>query len=71
MQIRINMNRLDDDNLDLSNELGNDTKGIYRNNPVLDYRDDETVWVWLRKNICIELERTEIQDILNGFEENR
>jgi hypothetical protein len=33
----------------------------------LDYRDPETVWIWIADNVCIELSRSDAEMIGIGF----
>ena len=67
MQIRLNMNKLD---LGKGSVPGG--TGMWSpsdDNPVLDYRDEGTVWVWLRDNLCIELSFEEVEMMRDGFAE--
>ena len=37
--------------------------------PKLDFRDPNTVWVWIAYNIQIELTRDTVVEIMEGFDE--
>ena len=37
--------------------------------PELDFRDPNTVWVWIAYNIQIELTRDTVVEIMEGFDE--
>ena len=43
----------------------------YRAYPILDYRDDATVWVWLTDNLCVEMDFNLVQALSDGFREQR
>jgi hypothetical protein len=36
---------------------------------IVDYRDDETVWVWVNEDTCIEMSRKDVQELLDGFDQ--
>ena len=72
IQIRKGMNYLP---LDKGNVDPLEMKGtiwqIDDEDPDFDFRDDSTVWVWLRDDLCIEMDRDLIEGLLEGFEENK
>jgi hypothetical protein len=68
IQIRYELNHLNDSTLEPLNNQ-HLLNSPYRFQPVLDFRDDGTVWVWLRTNLCVELDRELVDEIQNGFKE--
>jgi len=39
------------------------------NDPEIDFRDDQTVWVWLADDLCVEMDRELVKRLHDGFKE--
>ena len=64
MQIRINMNGLDDESLGHYDDgKGSKVESIWIEEPVIDIRDSGTLWLWVADNVCIELNDDAIERI--------
>ncbi len=69
IQVRLGMNELDTGKeLDLSGyeEM---IWAPFTKDPVIDFRDDETVWVWLADNLTVELDRELVDSLHERFKE--
>jgi len=43
---------------------------LYNKKPVLDFRDSNTVWIWVADGCWVEMSRNLTEEILQGFVEN-
>ena len=41
----------------------------YTDDPVIDYRDSDTVWVWIADDLCVEMNRDLVERLMEGFKE--
>lgn len=46
-----------------------DSWGPHTSEPVVDFRDTETVWVWIYDDLCVELDRELVERLQEGFKE--
>jgi len=37
--------------------------------PVVDYRDDDEVWIWINSTTCLAIDKENVQSILAGFDD--
>lgn len=44
-----------------------DVWGPDTDDPVVDFRDSQTVWVWIYDDLCVELDRLLVERLLEGF----
>jgi len=43
---------------------------LYNEKPVLDFRDSGTAWIWVTDDCWVELSRSLVEELLQGFVEN-
>ncbi len=70
IQVRLGMNYLDTGKGEVSlSGYEEMIWGPFASDPVIDYRDSLTVWVWLGDDLCVELDRYLVESLLEGFKE--
>jgi len=69
IQVRYRMNALDigKGKVDKPGELEEGIWGPHNDEPVLDYRDSGTVWIWISDDLCVEVTSELAAEIVKGF----
>ena len=69
IQVRYKMNTMETRQGDAPKPDESEVFAPYADEPVIDFRDSGTVWIWLHNDLCVEITRGLAERIVEGFKE--